>query len=119
MRDVDKNSLFNSFCCIHNFIAIFQCKRNPFLSLTKSINKLFRLIFEMEQNCRNGLSLILCLCVFFLAGTYRTILFCEQFIEPFDEQSKDFPEEVNSMNLEVNWNWTLFAKKGFQIIIHK
>ena len=116
MRDVDKNSLFNSFCCIHNFIAIFQCKRNPFLSLTKSINKLFRLIFEMEQNCRNGLSLILCLFVFFLAGNYRTILFCEQFIEPFDEQSKrsDFPEEVNSMNLEVNWNWTLFAKKGFK-----
>ena len=56
--------------------------------------------------------------MFFLAGTYRAILFGEQFIEPFDEQSKGFPEEVNSMNLEVNWNWTLFAKKGFQIIIH-
>ena len=72
----------------------------------------------MEQNWRNRLSLILCLFMFFLAGTYRAILFGEQFIEPFDEQSKGFPEEVNSMNLEVNWNWTLFAKKGFQIIIH-
>ena len=53
--------------------------------------------------------------MFFLAGTYRVILFGEQFIEPFDEQSKGFPEEVNSINLEVNWNKTLFAKKGFQI----
>ena len=54
----------------------------------------------------------------FLAGTYRTILFGEQFIELFDEQNKDLLEEGNLRNPEVNWNWTLFAKKGFQIIIY-
>ena len=73
----------------------------------------------MEHNCRDRKSLFLCFLVFIVAGRYSTILFGEQFIEPFDEENEDFHEEVNLMNLEVNWNWTLYPEEGFQIIIHK
>ena len=71
----------------------------------------------MEYNCRDRKSLFLCFLVFILAGKYSTILFGEQFIEPFDEENEGF--QVNLMNLEVNWNWTLFPEEGFQKIIHK
>ena len=68
----------------------------------------------MEHNCRDRTSLILFSLVFILAATYRTILFGEKFHG--DKKIGVFLEEVDLMKLEANWNWTLFAKKGFQII---
>ena len=68
----------------------------------------------MEHNCRDRTSLILFSLVFILAATYRTILFGVQFHG--DKNIGVFLEEVDLMKLEANWNWTLFAKKGFQMI---
>jgi len=68
----------------------------------------------MEHNCRDRTSVILFSLVFILAATYRTILFGEQFHG--DQNIGVFLEEVDLMKLEANWNWTLFAKKGFQMI---
>ena len=66
----------------------------------------------MDHNCRDRISVILFPLVFILAATYRTILFNEHFDEFFDENNG----ELNLMKIEANWNWTLFAKKGFQLI---
>ena len=77
----------------------------------------FRLIFQMEHNCRDRISFILFSLVFIISATYRTILFGESFHEPFDKHVREhigeFHEEHNLMKVEANWNWTLFAKKGF------
>ena len=69
----------------------------------------------MDHNCRDRISLILFPLVFILAATYRTILFDEQFDELFDENNGVLGE-LNLMKIEANWNWTLFAKKGFPLI---
>ena len=69
----------------------------------------------MEHNCRDRFSLILFPLVFIISATYRTILFGERFHEPFGEHIGEFHEEHSLMKVEANWNWTLFAKKGFSM----
>ena len=69
----------------------------------------------MDHNCRDRISVILFPLVFILAATYRTILFNEQFDELFDKNNGGLGG-LNLMKIEANWNWTLFAKKGFPLI---
>ena len=68
----------------------------------------------MDHNCRDRISLILFPLVFISAATYRTILFDEQFHELFDKNNGVLGG-LNLIKIEPNWNWTLFAKKGFPL----
>lgn len=67
----------------------------------------------MEVNSREKIRLILLILLFIVAATYRTILFGKVFQEKFGKRFEDLNEEINLEKSEANWNWTLFAKKGF------
>ena len=69
----------------------------------------------MEICSRDKIWFVFFTFMFLLAATHRAILFGEQYREHFTEHYVEHSNDVNEQ-IEVSWNWTLFAKKGFHII---
>ena len=69
----------------------------------------------MEFHSRERISIVLFSLLFVLVATYRTLLFYQQFQkhEIVGEQKKIIEDVL--IETEPNWNWTLFAKKGFHM----